>query len=226
MTTIVGIDAKKDKSIILASDLTGTRTNWTPRGDVAYRRQTKVDYNKIHSNDDLAIATSGIIDESYFKFLEELLNGTIDFKNHTETGVFPQMAQINLERWEGRRPTDDLTGSLIALKDENPKLYTCWPLGKVERRDFTSIGSGSDYALEFLVQYHEDLVRGVSLNQGIDLAVKGLEEASKDIYTGGLDLTVVQKDNIQRFGPEIKDALNNAQKRVLKKIKDSFYKTK
>ena len=68
--------------------------------------------------------------------------------------------------------------------------------------------------------------RGLSLNEGIDLAVSGLDEAAQDIYTGGLDLVVVTEDGIIEFREDIKRTLNSAMENIVKKIKKNIQATK
>lgn len=226
MTTIVGIEAKNsNKGIILASDLSATKTDWTPRGDVAYRRQTKSDTQKIHvnRNGDVALSTAGVIDKKYFDFLEAVLRGDIDIKKVIERESFPEFSELNLNRWDGKFPDDENINSLIlATRFGEPKLYTCWPLGKVEERNVTSIGSGSSYALQFLSKQSENIYRGLPIPRCIELAVSSLDEAAQDIYTGGLDLVVVTNDGIREFGADIKNAIDSSKRRVIQKIKKSF----
>lgn len=227
MTTIIGIEAKKDNSVILASDLSATRTHWSPQGDVVYRRQTKEETQKIDVNYDgrVAFATAGRIDKEYLDFLESLLQGEIDIPEIISTKDFKQLKELNVSRWEGKVPEGNMTSFLMATRFEDPGLYTCWPLGKVEPRKFTAIGSGDEYALDYLMKYGERIHRGLPLTECIDLAVNGLQEASRDIYTAGLDLVVVSPDKIHEFGSDIKEAIESAKDRTIKKIKKSFSRT-
>ena len=229
MTTIIGIEAKKDNSVILASDLSATRTSWTPRGDIAYRRQTKEEAQKINVNQSrtVALASAGTVDKDYLDFLEGVVKGDINIEQAIKDGEFRELADMNLKRWEGRLPNDDISSFLTAVRfNRNPQLYTCWPLGKIEQRPFTAIGSGSEYALQHLTRYGEHIYRGMGLTDCLDITVAGLDEASRDIYTAGLDLVVVTPDQIYEFGSDIKSAIDSAKKRTISRIKKSFSKAK
>lgn len=230
MTTLVGIKAEKGKSgIILASDLSGTQTSWSAEGDVAYRQQTRSEIQKIYVDNEreIALCTAGFHDQLYVDFLSKILEGEIDIRGITKRGYFPQLKNLNERRWGKKSPDLDYMNSLlIATRFDNPRLYTCWPLGRVEERKWTSIGSGSDYASKYILKQGKLIPRGLSLNEGVDLAVSGLNEASQDIYTGGLDLVVVTEDGIREFGEDIKRTLNSAMENVVKKIKKNIQATK
>ena len=226
MTTLVGIKAEKGgKGVILASDLSGTQTRWTAEGDVAFRQQMRSEMQKIYVNNEreIALCTAGFHDQLYVNFLSKILEGKIDIRGVTKRGYFPQLKNLNEKRWDKKLPNSDYMNSLlIATRFDNPRLYTCWPLGKVEEREWTSIGSGSNYALNYISKQGKLIPRGLSLNEGIDLAVSGLDEAAQDIYTGGLDLVVVTKDGIREFGENIKRTLDSARERVVKRIKREY----
>jgi len=225
MTTIIGIEAKNgNRGAILASDLSATKTQWSPEGDVAYRRQTKTEFQKICVNNDrtVALCLAGSVDKQYFSFLKEVLEGRIDIQKVVKTGSFPEFLGLNMDRWEGRIPNQEGNSMLMATRFGDPKLYTCWPLGKVEQRDFTAIGSGSDYALQYLADHRQPLYMGLPIARGIDLAVESLDKAAQDIYTAGLDLVVVTSDRIHEFGRGIKTAVEIARIKKIKQIKGKF----
>lgn len=227
MTTIIGIEAKKDRSVILASDLSATRTRWAPQGDVAYRKQTREEAQKINVDNKgyVAVATSGTIDMSYIDFLEKVIAGEINLEEVIKNENFPEFKKLNEDRWQGRVPDDNINSLLMAARYSGEShLYSCWPLGKVDQRPFTAIGSGSEYALEHLTRYGEQIYRGLPLVDCVDLAVSGLQEASRDIYTAGLDLVVVTPDKIHMFGGDIKRAVDTAKRRTINRIKRNFSK--
>lgn len=224
MTTLVGIVSEKDGlAVILASDLSGTRSFWTPNGDVAYRRQTKQETQKIYVDDkgEVAIGMSGVLDTAYREFLSDLLGGEIDIKKSTANGAFTELLNLNLGRWEGRVPdTGNSNSLLIATRFNNkPMLYTCFPLGRMEERHWTAIGSGSEYALEHMGKSDKLVPKRLELNDALDLVVKSLDEASRDIYTGGLDLVIVRPKRIYQFGDRIKESLEESKKRTIESIK-------
>lgn len=227
MTTLVGIAAEKGiKGIILGSDLSRTTTQWRSEGDVAYRQQTRSEGQKIYVDDkkEVALCMSGLFDQQYVNFLSAILDGKIDIRDKVRTGFFSDLANLNNARWDGKVPNDNaMSGILLATRFDNiPKLYTCWPLGKVEERYLTCIGSGSEYALKNISDQGKLIPGRINLKEGIDIAISALDEASQDIYTGGLDLVVVTPKQIQSFGDQIKDHLRESRKKVLNKVKRNF----
>ena len=175
MTTLVGIKAEKGKKgVILASDLSGTRTRWNSQGDVAYKQQTTSEIQKIYvdKNREVAVCATGVIEPSYTDFLFSIIEGDIDMKEVVEKREFPQLREMNLDRWGGKIPDSQYINSLlIATRFGEPTLYTCWPLGKIEEKKWTSIGSGSDYALEYIGNNKFDKVRFVKLQTPAEINV-------------------------------------------------------
>jgi len=228
MTTIVGINAKEgEEGIILASDLTMTSTQWDAVGpDVAYRTQKKSITEKIHQDNkkEFALCMSGLIDKDWINFLSAVKRGKIDVKKAVKKGFFQEFKDLHEKRWDGYGPNlEQMNSLLIATRFEgSPNLYTCWPLGKIEERGWTSIGSGSSYALNFLKNSAEKIPHYTSIKDGIDLAVKSLDKASQDIYTGGLDLVVVTKEKIHSLGNIIERELEKSKENYMKKIKSEF----
>ena len=73
----------------------------------------------------------------------------------------------------------------------------------------------------FWYQKQGKLIPGrLELKEGIDLTVNALDEASQDIYTGGLDLVVVKKDCILEYGKEIRDSIANARADAIKRLEN------
>jgi hypothetical protein len=224
MTTLVGIVAKKGKpSVVMASDLASTSRNWEDRGDIAIRRQTREESQKIYvdKKNELAIAMSGIRDQIYTEFLYNLLEGDIDFKEATEKGFLESLLNINLGRFEGRTMNNEATNSLLIATryDGEPKLWICWPLGKIEERKGASIGSGSEYASKYLEQQAILSFQQVDTKKAIDYSLNAVKAANADLYTAGLDLVVITPERIMPFGQEIKKAVEKAEINILKDIK-------
>jgi 20S proteasome alpha/beta subunit len=226
MTTLVGIKAEKgNPGVIIGSDMNQTRTSWDAQGDFAQRRQTKSEVQKIYVNNDstAAICMSGTMDSAYASFLYDFLESKFDLEKITHKGFFEDVLKLNLDRWEGRVPNlDRLSGFLLATRYNEPKLYTCWPLGSVEERNYTSIGSGSNFALEYLNSFNIRIPKGISIENGIDLAVESLDKASQDIYTGGLDLIILTKDKILDLGSKIREEVNSARVESIERAKKSL----
>jgi len=224
MTTITGITYNTpNKGIVLVSDLTRTETSWNTQGDVAFRQQTKSDAQKIHvsTQRDLAVAMSGAFDQPYVDLLSEILSGGIDVRRRIEKGDFTELRSLNLSRWNGRIPNNDyMSGLLIATRFEGkPQLYTCWPLGLVEQRHWTSVGSGSRYAIEYIQAQNVLIPSQLDRNNAIDIAVASLDEASQDIHTGGLDLVIITPNGIEEHGDTIRRTVKDARTRAINSIK-------
>ncbi|MFH1209921.1 MAG: hypothetical protein V1663_03985 [archaeon] len=229
MTTLIGIKAEKgDHGIILASDLSGTTTTWTPQGDVAYRKQTRQEHQKIYVNKDrtAAICTSGVFDQPYIDFLSQIIEGGIDLKEAIKKEFFSELERLNVSRWNGLSPSEDMNGLLVAVRYEEPSLYTCWPMGKVQERPWTSIGSGSDYVLDYIRKQGRLIPYDVSLEDNIDLVVASLDRASQDIYTGGLNFVIIKENGIFEFGDHIRSDLNLARDSIISNIKERLKLTK
>ena len=105
---------------------------------------------------------------------------------------------------------DNINGLLIATRyDNQPKLWTCWPLGKLDERRITAIGSGSDYALKHVSDKGILSPDQITIKDAVDYASEAVEAANTDIYTTGLDLVVVAPDKITTFGNRIKKSMHH-----------------
>jgi hypothetical protein len=231
MTTLVGIAAKDGKpGVVLASDMTRTYTGWKSEGDFAVREQTKLEKQKIYVDDrrKLAVAMAGICDPQYYDFLGKLLDGKIDFRKAIRKQYFRELFRLNYDRFSGRIwNQDNQNGLLVATRYENnPKLWTCWPLGRVEKRfPATSIGSGSEHVFQYFKS--EDLLKphGLSLQEAITFAAEAMERASTDIHTGGLDIVVVTPEGIEEHGKTMAQTLKDARREVISNVINR-YRTK
>ena len=233
MTTIVGIETRlKEKSaIVLASDVTGTADNLEDHGDVILRRKTQSNYTKLYAskNEQAILGMAGTIDERACELLTRAIAGEIEFEKIVRDGFFPEMRDLHIKRSENKvLKSGDTNSILLAYKGEDqvPRLYTCWPLGLVEHREGTAIGSGSDYAFSFI---NGELARSLGqidittkyemlLPRGIELAVGAVRHAARDIYTKGLDLKILTPEGVRSYGKRITDALDAAERDTLSQI--------
>lgn len=229
MTTLVGIVAEDSKiGVILASDVSRTQVSWVTKGDFAYRQQKTSEGQKIYVDDrrEVALSMCGVYDQNYIDFLSGVLKGDIDIRRRVASGHFPEFEELNIVRWGGQVPNLDQMNSLLMATrfDGDPKLWTCWPMGKIEEKKWTSIGSGSSYALNYVQSQAKLIPSYLSLADGVDLAASSLNEASQDIYTGGLDLVVVTPKLIQNYGGEMNEAMDIAKRKAIEKVKKSVGK--
>lgn len=169
---------------------------------------------------------AGARDSLYQKFLYGLLSGEIDFRRASEKGVFEELLNLNLSRFGGKLWSGQLSNSLMVATryDGKPKLWTCFPLGAVEERSYTSIGSGSDNALKCIEEETSRYLstEQISIPEGIRIASGALRAAAADPYTKGLDIVVLTEDGIHEFGKEIKDSLRLAEENLLGRIAGQF----
>jgi 20S proteasome alpha/beta subunit len=224
MTTLVGIVASKGTpGVVLASDLTSTCTSWEEKGDVVYKKLTRTYAQKVYiaKSNDFAVCMAGISDHDYNQFLFELLEGKIPLKPSLEKGHFEELFHLNYRRFGGKTWNGETQNSLLIASryEGKPKLYTCWPLGLVEERRATSIGSGSQHALQSLSEKKYLSLDQVNLSEAISMADSALERAATDIYTGGFDMVVVTPHDIRQYGQEIQFSLTKAKIEAMSRIK-------
>lgn len=226
MTTILGIRATQGKSgVILASDLQRTRTDLNEGGEVIHKVLTKADAQKIYIDDaqNLAICMTGTFDQRYIDFLNGIRSGKIDVEKAIRDKFFRELHDLTESRWGFKYPTNDLNCLVMATRfGGEPRLYDCYPLGLVTETNFTTAGAGSEYASRECEQKRADIPRYISLSEASQLAIKGLESATRDIYTGGLDIVVVTGDKITPMGHIVQRELANAKFRYKNKIKKSL----
>ena len=60
------------------------------------------------------------------------------------------------------------------------------------------------------------------MGQAINLAIEGLDEASRDIYTGGINLVTITEAGIEDFTSRINEAVKRAKTRVITGIRNKF----
>ncbi len=92
---------------------------------------------------------------------------------------------------------------IAGYDDSGPSIYTLDAIGSVEEeKKFFSTGSGSPIALGVLEDKYKD---GLSLNEGIKLAVQAIKAAiERDIASGGksIDVAIITKDGFRLLGRE------------------------
>lgn len=224
MTTLLGIIARKgNPGVVLASDIIGTGEFWDRQGDVSIRKQFQDTVTKISLDErkTLAVAMAGTYDDKFREFLYDLRHGKIEFQDAAKKGYFEQLLRLNLSRADGRI-MKEVTSLLVASRtgSDEPELHSCWPLGRIDSVPFyTSIGSGSEYALSYLHhQLSNRIPREVSLAEAIKHARRAVAYAGKDIHTKGLDIAVITKDNISQYGDRIDKVTGMAANAEIKKI--------
>jgi len=217
MTTLIGIKAEKgeDAGVILSADRCMT-VNTNDSNEIKVIEGTKL---RISEDNQFAIATSGFFDQHLEGFLSEVLGGGIDIEKVLNRGYFPALKKVNLDRWSGRVPTDNTSSLLIAARFGDPQLYSCFPLGRAEKTNFTSLGSGSNYVFPHLIGKDEIIPGGISLERAVDLSVEAMGSAYQDLNTRGLDMVAVTRKGIYVLGEDIRKEVDQACAKAIEKSK-------
>lgn len=230
MTTIIGMNAGKgNKGVVLASDCQATymtdSMNPVSKGPIE-----KIDISEAR---EVAIGMSGVFDEHYTEFLTKVIKGDIDIRKVVDEGYFRELRDLNSSRWK-TLPDQRMNGLLLATRfDNNPQLYTCWPMGQVEPRGFTVIGSGQELPLEYFTSkravslYEEGKScldpENLSLEDAIGYSYIGLEAAtSQDVYSSGVNLVVVEEGEIKEYGPGIREKAKVAEREEVRRIQKLY----
>src|SRR3989339_508914 len=142
-----------------------------------------------------------IINEKGKEILKDFSESRIDLSEKISKRFFQEVLTLNYEMWGGRCPNNNLVHYLLATRFDKPRLYICWELGLIEETNFYSLGSGSQFAWEFI---HDKVgsfkEKGFSLNEGLKLVSGALiYSASKDSETKGLEMKVIYPDKIQKI---------------------------
>lgn len=224
MTTIFGIKHPDVESGILVADrqtTIGDRRTGLLEGKHLGR---KIWINK----DNLyCVGHSGLRNKETEEFIENLVEGKYDIEKIVKKKYFPELRKLNIKRMGNHLPNlNDLSSFLLLSRFNNePRLYTCFPLGSVEERVWTSIGSGYSRVQEYM-----DAIRVLSESKNYnannspvtlpDILQIGLEavrrSGNQDIYSNGLDLVVCTPDKIMdhfndfgdNFGKKLEDIKN------------------
>ena len=233
MTTLVGIVAGKgERGVVIASDAIATSDSWNRDGDVAVRKQEQKEYNKICITEDkrTAIAVAGLYDPNVIEFLHDIRTGKINIEEAVTSGKLNALREMHLARADGRLIGEATNSLLLAtcFLDQEPQLYSCWPLGRIEKIDCgLSIGSGSEYALNYLRENLGDVSpRDVDISTAIEYARKAVGVASQYIFTKGLDIAVINSRGVCRYGPDIKRTLDRALDRKMRSICNEYKSAK
>ncbi|WP_457558330.1 proteasome subunit beta [Candidatus Harpocratesius sp.] len=182
-TTTVGLIIKN--GVILATDNRATMGIF-----VASKRAKKL--HQIQPHIYMTIA-GGVADAIYLIDLLKAETEIYRLRNKKEISVHAaaKLLQNILYNKKGFYQVGHIIGGVTP--GENPKLYNVEGYGSKLEEKYTSVGSGSVFALGVLeTEWKEDL----TVNQGIHLAVKAVRSAIiRDIASGnGIDVVVISKN--------------------------------
>lgn len=227
MTTVLGIRPDNLNAGILVSDTQGTRLD--------LHQKTSVSKLYVAKSGDFAFGIAGGYDERTHEFIQEMMEGKIDVPKIIAQGTFREFRDLNIQKMGNRVPDlKSLVGCLLLTRFDNaPLLHTCFPMGSVEPRILTYVGSGSEYVEEYVKASEvagevNTLRRRNSKGLAVPSLIKyGLDAvkyaASKDLYSNGLDLVVVTPDGINCHG---EDLVDNSFDRRVRKIQSRYRERK
>ncbi len=227
MTTVLGLKHPDVKTAILVADRQATtideRTGFPDQKYLGRKLWSSADGN-------FCFGHSGKMDQKMEDFVQALSNGKFDVENIINKGNFSQLRKLNIERMGKRLPDlGQLSGIVLATRfNQDPRLYTCFPLGNVEERVWTSIGSGEERVTEYMNALN---VIGESRNylgngtghttqSIIQIGLEAVRRAqSRDLYSHGLDMMVCTSDEIRDHFAELGDDFGAKLKKIQRQYK-------
>lgn len=239
MTTIVGLQGvyQGKPVVVLASDTTITSERTENHGEITRRIKDQGLCKKMYPTLDGKgiVAIAGDLNDLTTRLLQKLVRGEVDIQYVCAEKKFPEFLEATLAQTGGKtmQPGKE-TFFLLAYPDTNgsPQLYSCWPLGCVEQVRRTSVGSGSDHAIAFInreLTYGRqprlnflDREESPNVQDCIKLASGGVRCAARDMYTNGLDVSVVTPDGVKSYGERIRKTLELAEQETIHGICEEF----
>lgn len=212
MTTVLGLKPRDLEVAVLVADRQGTTLNAQnqPNGKILGRKLWT------GKNDRYCFGHVGDYDERTHDLVQRLQTGEIDVQKVLEAESFPELRTLNIKKM-GRKVPDlqKLSGIVIATRYKNkPQLYTCYPFGDVEKRIWTTVGSGSEKVTEYMnaldiVCSGKDYMMkdGPATMSGV--VRTGLEAVrkaqSEDLYSHGLDMLICTPEGVHDHFADLGD---------------------
>lgn len=182
-TTTVGVITRS--GVVLGADRQATM------GNLGYDLEAKKLY-KI--TDSIAVTNAGSVGDS-LTIIRFLRSKAKLYETNRETPITPKALTTFLSNvLNANRYFPFAVQFIIGGLVGKPLLFEVTPYGGIlEREQYATSGSGTQIALAVLdQQYKKDL----SLEEGIDLAVKAISASKKrDIYTGGRTISIMVIDS-------------------------------
>ncbi|MEM4181647.1 MAG: hypothetical protein QXX68_00635 [Candidatus Pacearchaeota archaeon] len=179
---------------------------------------------------DYCFGHSGLRDDKTEGFIYRLINGEYDIYRIIEKKYFPELRKFNIERMGKELPdVNNMSSFLLATRfDKKPALYTCFPLGSVQERNWTAIGSRfpriKEYidALKVLSEAEDYSKKGNKLNLPtlIRICLEAVRRAqSQDLYSSGLDMMVCTPEGINDHFTELNEDFETKLKRIQRRYR-------
>ncbi len=225
MTTVFGIKhPEADVAVLVADKQTTTfnKESSIPGGKYLSRKLWK------SSNDDFCLGHIGMWDRETYEFVQSVSEGKYNIEKIVEKGNFKELRNLNIKRMGNEFPNSiELSSFIFATRFGNkPKLYTCFPLGKVEERSWITGGSGKEKINEYMNALNvkgeaTDYIRGDPVRPA-DVIRVGLEAVRRaqgqDLYSHGLDMMVCTKEKINDHYKDLGDDFG----KKLRKIQNKY----
>ena len=227
MTTVFGIKHPEvEEAIIVADRQTTSVSEQTgiPSGKFLGRKLWK------SKDDNFCFGHAGNRDQETYDFIQKFIVGEFDIEGITKKGYFPELRKLNLGRMGRQHPDmQKLSGIVLTTRfEKNPKLWTCFPLGEVGERIWTSVGSGDEKIIQYMdalktLNEARDYQNPDTKARLQDILRVGLEAVrrsqSQDLYSHGLDLMVCTPEGINDHYTELGDDFGKKLRRISKRYK-------
>lgn len=226
MTTVFGVKHPEVDSAILVADrqttMTDCRTGF-PAGKHLGRKLWTGKGNLY------CVGHSGLIDKETEDFVGNLTEGKYNIEKIIEEKNFTELRELNIKRMGRNVPELDKLSSFLLLTrfDNKPKLYTCFPLGNVEERVWTAIGSGFPKIREYMdaltilseaKNYINYKRNPISTRDIVRVGLEAVRRSqNQDIYSSGLDLLVCTPNGIDDHFTELQDDFGKKLKKIQRK---------
>jgi proteasome beta subunit len=181
-TTTVGLITKE--AVVLAADMRASM------GHLAYDEEVDKIY-KITEN--VALTIAGSVGDS-LTLIRYLKSHAKLFEIERETKITPKaIATFVSNILNANRFYPFFVQFIVGGINKEPEIYDVDPSGGLlKRKKFAVTGSGTELAISFLDSNYSE---GISLEEGIKLAIKAVKASKKrDIYSGGISVKVMVLD--------------------------------
>lgn len=226
MTTIFGMKYPQIDYVALAADRQTTLRTKDGQPIEKYLSR-KLWRDKTQS---FCFGHAGLLDNEIAEFINDLVANKYDIQKIVEKGNFEELRKVNIKKMGSKLPDPEKMFSLVLATrfEDKPKLYTCFPLGSVEERFWTTVGSGSQKVQEYMsaleiVSTARDYAARKDPFSEEDLIQTSLEAVrwsqSRDIYSSGLDLMICTPKRIDDYFNELGDDFSNKLKKISKSYK-------
>ena len=230
MTTVFGLRHEEIGASILVADRQSTSID--EKSGIAYGKflGRKLWASK---NENYCFGHSGKFDKEMGNLVKKLCDGEIDIEKIIDKKYFNELRKLNLKRMGKKIPNlQELSGLILATRfKKNPKLYTCFPLGSIEEKGWTCMGSGEQKITEYIqslniISEAKDYLGNNWKTKMEDLIRIGLEAVrrsqSQDLYSHGLDMIICTPEGMNDHYSDLGDDFGKHLKKIQRMYKSRF----